>query len=284
MINWTFAREVGLPKWAWRTALRQLDKRVRRRDSRLVLPTGGTIMLDRGSSSAGEVFVTDADMDWGAEALFARFADPAGDLFDVGAHIGYYSLYLAPLCRRVFAFEADPRNAVALADNACAAGNVEPVACAVSSASGTLRLAAGGNRAVSRVAAEGDAVAAVSLDDFAAATDCRPALIKVDVEGHDLAVLEGARAVIARWQPLVLTEFTQGDGDNDLGRLLRLVEDVGYQPFATVWRPGGGWWRARRRTLARVDADLFARERVKMIFLVPPRLQPAFAALVGTAA
>ncbi len=74
MINWTFVRQVGFVPWALRYSTRQFQKRILRRDSRLRLPTGGWITLPRQSASATEVYVTNANIDWGAEALFARFA------------------------------------------------------------------------------------------------------------------------------------------------------------------------------------------------------------------
>lgn len=280
-MNWTFAREIGLAKWAWRVLRRQVDKRLLRRDSQLLLPTGQPIVLARGSASASEVFVTDADTDWGAEALFARFADASRDLFDVGAHIGYYSLYLSPLVKRVWAFEPDRRNHAALSVNLALASNVTHVDSAVSTHSGALRLSVAGGSATSHVAAVGVEVAAVSIDDFTRDTGATPALIKIDVEGHDLAVLEGARGTLARHQPLVLMEFTQDNGDNDTGRLLALSAGLDYRAYAIVWMAGSGSLLGpRRRALAAFDAALAAATPVKMIFLVPARLHADFDELV----
>lgn len=72
VINIPFIRQIGPLKWLHRYARRQFEKRILRRDSRLKLPTGLTINLPRWSRSATEVYVTNADMDWGAEALFAN--------------------------------------------------------------------------------------------------------------------------------------------------------------------------------------------------------------------
>ena len=41
------------------------------------------IILPRQSQSATEVYVTHANVDWGAEALFARFADRDRDFIDI---------------------------------------------------------------------------------------------------------------------------------------------------------------------------------------------------------
>lgn len=133
LINRSFIRQVGLFKWMIRYGTLQFRKRVLKRDSRLRLPTGITMVLTRYSGNASEIYVTNANTDWGAEAIFARFSDPTRDFLDIGSHIGYYALYLAPLVRRAYAFEPCPRNLPYLRDNARRAANVEVVEMAVSS-------------------------------------------------------------------------------------------------------------------------------------------------------
>lgn len=80
--------------------------------------------------------MTNANLDWGAEAIFARFADPTRDLLDIGSHIGYYAVYLAPLVRRAYAFEPCLDNLQYLRENAAQAPNIEIVEMAVSSCDG----------------------------------------------------------------------------------------------------------------------------------------------------
>ena len=63
---------------------------------------------------------------------------------DIAAHIGYYSAYLSPRVRRVYAFERNPRNFRSLHVNALAAGNIEVVEMAVSSHDGVSFRGVGG--------------------------------------------------------------------------------------------------------------------------------------------
>ncbi len=114
-----------------------------KRDSSLKLPTGLRIALPRYSGNATEIYVTNANIDWGAEAIFARFADPTRDLLDIGAHIGYYAVYLAPLVRRAYAFEPCRDNLQYLRENATRASNIEVVEMAVSSCDGEARVSLG---------------------------------------------------------------------------------------------------------------------------------------------
>jgi hypothetical protein len=82
MINWNFVREVGPFRWALRYGSLQFRKRILKRDSRLRLPTGLEIVLPRQSATSTEVYATNANVDWGAEAIFARFSDPERDFLD----------------------------------------------------------------------------------------------------------------------------------------------------------------------------------------------------------
>jgi FkbM family methyltransferase len=170
------------------------------------------MVLPRHSQSATEVFVTNANIDWGSEALFARFADRGRDFLDIGAHVGYYSAYLSPCVRRVWAFEPDPRNVSSLRSNASLAGNVEVVESAVSSRDGFASLRVGQGSEVSSLVedAAGERalnVKVTTIDSFVAARpDIDVGLVKTDVEGHDLEALRGMHSVVDHFQPLILTE------------------------------------------------------------------------------
>ncbi len=124
MPDMDFIRSVGTLKWFTRFSSLQFRKRLLKQDSRFRVPTGTWMILPRHSGNSSEVCVTNGDIDWGAEALFVEFADPARDFLDIGAHIGYYSSYLSNRVRRVYAFEPDPRNIPSLYKNASLAGNV----------------------------------------------------------------------------------------------------------------------------------------------------------------
>src|SRR5262245_9278759 len=130
MLDIKFIQQVGYFRWAIRYALFQFQKRILCRDIHMRLPTGSMVILPL-EHSVSEIYVTGANIDWGAEALFATFADPRRDFLDIGANIGYYSNYFSPLVRRVYSFEPDPRNLPALRRNAGLCGNIEVVEKAV---------------------------------------------------------------------------------------------------------------------------------------------------------
>lgn len=285
VINTQFIADVGWRRYVWRLARRQLAKRVLRTGNRLRLSTGLIMDLPAASPTASEVFITGGNIDWGSEALLMRHLDSSGCFFDVGANIGYYALLAAPLVARVLAFEPDPRNWPALEANAGRAGNVELVRKAVWREGGRMALDIGGNSGISFLRPDGGGdtmveTEVVTLDSFAAGLGGRPVTgIKIDVEGFDLDVLHGARRLLHDDQPLVLTEFTLGDGrTNDADALFALASDAGYALYAFVRAPAGG---TARFALRRISRQYFDSAALKMLFLVPERLQPCFAAEAG---
>jgi FkbM family methyltransferase len=146
------------------------------------------------------------------EAIW-RLVRPGDTVIDVGANVGYMSLaMMARLARdgRVFAFEPQPGVVDELAHNVAAARarlpGVEAVvrAEALSDTAGPagLLLPAGShdNRGLAHIGAVEDGIPVVMrrLDEFASELGPDIALMKIDVEGHEPAVLRGAGALLER--------------------------------------------------------------------------------------
>jgi len=138
------------------------------------------------------------------------------DVLDVGAHIGYYTLLASRAVGprgRVFAFEPAPGNLALLRKNVSANGcsNVHVVDKAVGAACGRSTLLldprnTGGHSlgGRSRAAAGALSVEVVDLDGWIEASRARPAVLKIDVEGGEAAVLEGLRRTLTRAGPLAI--------------------------------------------------------------------------------
>jgi FkbM family methyltransferase len=229
------------------------------------------MILPRHSGNSSEVYVTNGDIDWGAEALFAEFADPTRDFLDIGAHFGYYSSYLSNRVRRVYAFEPDVRNIPSLRQNASLAQNVEVVEMAVSSTDGEAKFYSGATSEISSLvkgSKEGsfNTVKVTTVDNFVAArAQINVALIKIDAEDHDLEVLRGMEKVVARDQPLIIAEC---DYDPELREVCARWN---YRVF--------GFMRDRSSLKTSfVEFSFEASEKFwyKMLFLVPPHLGAAF--------
>ena len=162
-------------------------------------------------------------------ALLPRILDPAAVSIDIGANVGDYLDVLARHSRRAIAFEPHPvcfayLTAVglanctvlnlALSDHAGTAVLTVPVETDEVTGLATIEPA---NRsfAQSSTRIQEYEVGVARLDDVVLErlqADERIAFVKIDVEGHEHAVIAGAEGTIAKHRPIVLleTEYRHG--------------------------------------------------------------------------
>lgn len=62
-------------------------------------------------------------------------------------------------------------------------------------------------------ATEESEIQVITVDDFCDLYDVNPTIIKIDVEGNEKAVLEGAEATIKKCRPFILTEYSAENAD-----------------------------------------------------------------------
>jgi FkbM family methyltransferase len=167
--------------------------------------------------------------------------EPGMCVFDVGAHLGYYSLLLAKCVGpvgRVVSFEAAPSNFLTLQKNVVINNleNVELINLAVFSKSGTTSMSvssadtSSGDWSISRQT-NGDSiqVQTTSLDQFCQARSVFPDFIKIDVEGTEYDVLIGGRETIGKSRPTMLIELHHFDGDMAANRVPDLLTEWKYR-------------------------------------------------------
>jgi FkbM family methyltransferase len=152
--------------------------------------------------------------------MLSRFVACGDWVIDVGANVGFYTKRLAELVGptgRVLAFEPVPETFVLLANNleCCGICNVTLINAAVSEMAGVAGM---------RIPQHADTglknfyqahllntdvgelrVLTVSLDSFHIPKAVR--LVKIDAEGHELAVLKGMRETLARDRPILIVEM-----------------------------------------------------------------------------
>ncbi|MCC5997141.1 MAG: FkbM family methyltransferase [Oceanicaulis sp.] len=168
--------------------------------------------------------------------LLPELADPERLAIDIGANRGIWAHEMARLCPAVWAFEPNPK----LFDFLQRAAS-DRVVCrdiALSDAEGEAELMIPG--ADGRYSNQGASLNPGKIGDQAHmsvgvraapldALDPPPAgFIKIDVEGHERAVLEGARGVIARDRPVMIIEIEERHTGEDLDEALDFVESLGY--------------------------------------------------------
>ena len=149
---------------------------------------------------------------------------PGAVVYDIGAHVGSIALGVARLVGpsgRVVAFEADPRNAECLTENASRnhlMASLQVVQSAVWSYTTTeICFRCGRRRSHSGVETDGQSpvisggdvinVSALTLDDFLAKGGPAPQLVKIDVEGGEYEVIRGGTNLFSKLRPLIIAEI-----------------------------------------------------------------------------
>jgi FkbM family methyltransferase len=179
------------------------------------------------------------DLESAVQEAMVRQLGPGGIMYDIGANIGFFSLLgarlVGPEPGHIYAFEPAPVNAEAIQVNAARNefSNITVIAKAVGEAHRRVRLQLVDDAAWSRLEGYGAhpltedvlEVEQVAIDELVAGGEIRPpALVKIDVEGAELAVLEGMRETIAAHQPAIVCEL------HDTNReFVALMRELGYR-------------------------------------------------------
>ncbi|MDO8878643.1 MAG: FkbM family methyltransferase, partial [Pseudolabrys sp.] len=180
---------------------------------------------------------------WMAETLAA--APAQGIVVDVGANLGWHVLHAAqfPKVDTVVGFEPDPFNAWLL-DRNLAVNKVDKAvvsACAVGARNGIARLFRYRSTNFGRhtlLTDYGYGSRLVPLVDLDSALDAlglgerRVLVLKIDVEGYEPAVIEGAARLLARTDAVVL-EYSPDLGDAgqlSTGAMIGRLEAAGFAP------------------------------------------------------
>lgn len=174
--------------------------------------------------------------------LVASLCDPNRVSLDIGADVGEFAIAMLASSRSVIAFEPRPaqaRDLAAMFDAVGAAVRVEAVALSDQPGVTTMRVVESDpgrstiDAANALTDADADGVQSVEvpvkrlddlhLDDVG--------LVKIDVEGHELAVLRGATGTLAHSRPVVLVEAEERHHPNAVAAITELLAGLGYAGY-----------------------------------------------------
>jgi FkbM family methyltransferase len=288
----------ALPDWRGKANVALSWKRLRERRGPLDggwglrLSDGSAVRLPRGSQMTWSVAAT-GYWDRHVVELLARYIEPATVVLDIGASLGLWTLPLARVARangaRLWCFEPNPENLPWLEANIDRNGLgsvVELRTVALGSGRGTARLGyrerGGGNGALLDADA-GDAVEVpvVRIDDLDLPQ--RVSFVKMDVEGFELEVLRGGRALIARDRPVIFGEFNAAwlrMRGEDLAAELASIAALGYDVFEVEERRSASW-RPKDVALLRPIGRPFAPGCENLLLLPRAGRSPGAAAPAG---
>lgn len=209
---------------------------------------------------------------YGEVEFLAQALTAEDSMVEVGANIGAHTVFLArDVCRagRVYAFE--PRRILnqLLCANVALNGleNVHTFQIALGRETGTLTegpmplsgAVNAGGFSLGEIRGSGETIRIEPLDNFLPQMS-RIAAIKADVEGHELAVIEGAARLIARDRPLL---YLENDRPSESEALLSTLMAMDYDI----------WWHIvplfRENNKARVNANIFGEIGSFNIFASP---------------
>jgi FkbM family methyltransferase len=166
-------------------------------------------------------------------APFLRTFLGSGVFLDVGAHVGHWTVRLAPQARKVIAIEANPDTAgvlrINIAMNKLRNVAVHNVAAWDNDTNLALFNFAGVARSGGVRVREDPAgtIPGCRLDTLLAAEQAVD-LVKLDVEGADLHALEGMRGLLGKHRPVMLIERHDMYGYYDFRDLEVLIASLGY--------------------------------------------------------
>lgn len=144
--------------------------------------------------------------------LIRSLSTKSGIALDVGANIGYYSLILSKIVKKVIALEPEPENLKLLKKNINGnrINNIEVVGKAVSDRRTKLKLGLSadnfGDHQISVFDKKRKVVAvdSISLDSFLSE---KVSILKIDTQGWEPRVIAGAKKTIRRDMPTIFMEF-----------------------------------------------------------------------------
>lgn len=222
---------------------------------------------------------------WEDSGTLRRLLRPGATFVDVGAHVGYVTVFGATAVGpegRVVSIEPDAENYALLKRNIAHARltNVETHRVAAWDRPALLRLRRSetnsGDHRVSQHGEEGEIVTCATVDSLLDGAPCD--VVKIDVQGVEHVAVRGMAETIRRFRPTILVEFSPDDIMSSGARPLEVLasyRELGYEPRLAGAR--GGEPLSDRAVIAAVFRD--PRQWVNLV------LQPVEAASAhGTSA
>jgi FkbM family methyltransferase len=185
----------------------------------------------------------------GSTTFFKSLLFPGAVFVDVGANVGYYSLVAAPRLGssgRIYSFEPMSQQFERLTENIRRNKlfQITPLKLALSNQTlpAVLQLNDAHNTgsaslrpAADRTVVHQETVECTTLDLFAESEGLsRLDVLKIDVEGLEVAVLRGASRTLAHFRPVILIEVTdrlQREGGSTREELYACLGRLGYQAY-----------------------------------------------------
>ena len=173
-----------------------------------------------------------------------------GSVLDIGANIGNHSLFFSKYYEHIYSFEPNPRTFQLLKMNASLVNNIECINTGLSDSEKTATLstdpsnygASSLGKRFNNTRAFQQEVKLRTLDSFADIYLHKIGLIKIDVEGHELAVLKGGDQFISKNRPTILFEQHLSEFKEGKSPTIEYLKRMGYKFASIVPAPAVPLW------------------------------------------
>ncbi len=198
--------------------IRRVARTFRNRDNVIGRGFGQGLRFNTGDSHVGYVFgTTETDVQVALKSL----VQPGMIIYDIGANVGFHAVCIARAVGKegkVFCFEALPDNARKLEHNVALNGftNIEVIVTALGNSDGEASFWLSEEPTWGKLVSVGTEPGRQSgqvnvkirrLDGLIEEYNLPPPqLIKIDVEGAEIDVFEGARQTLKRYRPILVIE------------------------------------------------------------------------------
>lgn len=167
------------------------------------------------------------------QVLFAQTVKPGSVIYDLGSHVGFYTLLGSVLVGntgKVFSFEPLPKNLTYLKKHLQInnIANTQIIEAAVCDREGTAYFETNNCSFQGHLGSEGTLkVRTVGLDELITKEKVPiPNCLKIDVEGAEIKVLQGAKKMLTEFHPTI---FLATHGENIHEECCELLLSLGYK-------------------------------------------------------
>ena len=213
------------------------------------------------------------------DLIFSKYEKPV--FIDIGANYGYYTVKFATDCSQVICFEPVSSTHRILAENIKSnqLSNVTTHKLGLSNENGELTInlysSSGNNSIFERNIPDEHPLKKIGIEKIQLETldellqtqnNIAPDIIKIDVEGAELKVLEGAAATISAFQPTIVIEYSETtsiDAGYNREKMLEKFRLPGYVVYGIAEDPNDF------RLIAEKD---FASEQISNLIIVPNKI------------